>query len=85
MPERVYTEDERKQLEQRIREGEWLTPGQVAAVLKIARSAVHKWIEQGHTTSGMTLEGKQKLGSRHRIVNPRHVVAILDGETPPEA
>lgn len=81
MVERTYTEAERKALEQRIREGEWLTPGQVAAVLRIARSAVHNWLRQGRTTSGMPFEAKPKLGSRHRLVNPAHVVALLDGES----
>lgn len=84
MVERVYTEVERKELEQRIREGEWLTPGQIAAVLKIARSAVHGWLKNGRTTDGHLLGSKPKLGSRHRIVDPKHVAAILDGEPPPE-
>ena len=85
MPDRVYTEDERRQLEQQSREGEWLSPGQVAAVLKIARSAVHNWLKQKQTPSGLDFEAKTKIGSKHRIVNPAHVVAVLDADREPAA
>lgn len=72
------SEEDRQLLEQRVRGGEWLTPGQVAAVLGVARSAVHNWLLKTKTPNGKDFRSRTKRGSRHRLVNPEDVVAVLD-------
>lgn len=80
--ERRFTEAERAELERRVRAGEDLTPGQVAGVLRVARSAVHRWLVRGRTTSDQQFRSERKPGTRHRLVKAADVVAVLDGEEP---
>lgn len=66
----------RQELEARLRQGEWLTPGDVAAVLQVGRTTVHRWLEAGRTPSGLPLRSRTR-GSTHRRVNPADVLAVL--------
>lgn len=79
-----FTEADRVDLERRVRAGEWLTPGQATVVMGLTRSAVHRWLVRGRTSTGLPFEAKTKPGTKHRLVNPDHVVTALDGP-PPES
>lgn len=74
---RRYTEAERAALEQRARDGEWLTPGQAAAVLRAGRTTVHRWLLTGRTSTGLPFRART-FGQKHRRCNPADVIAVLD-------
>ena len=69
----------RAELEAQIRRGEWLTPGEVAAVLQVGRTTVHRWLAEKETATGLPFRYRTH-GSRHRRVNPADVVAVLDAD-----
>ncbi len=59
-------------LERRLEAGEWLTPGQVAAVLQIGRTTVHAMLR------AKTIGHRKKPGlGQYRICNPADVKRLL--------
>lgn len=60
-------------LEERVRQGEWLTPGPVAALLGIGRTSVHRLLESG----GIRWRPHAGAG-RYRLLHPEDVLARLE-------
>jgi hypothetical protein len=62
-------------LERRVRAGEWLTPGEVAALLGASRATVDRML----TAEPPVLAYRFKPGTgRHREVQPESVLAELE-------
>lgn len=68
---RVDNNPEWQALKARVDRGEWLSPGEAAVVLGISRTKTHRMLSEGQ------LRYKTKARSKHRIVDPAHVLAIL--------
>lgn len=66
--------DEPAILRERVRRGDWLTPGEVAAVTGVARSTVHVWLKDDPPR----IRWRNKPFSDWRECNPQDVQAVLD-------
>lgn len=65
----------RQSARKKIAAGEWLLPGEVAAVLGVSRATVDRWLVDDY------LGWKHKAFSTWRLVNPQHVQAVIDDPT----
>lgn len=63
--------DDRETLRERLARGEWLSPGEAAALLVLGRTKVHTMIESG------AIRHRLKAGSRYRVCNPEDVARLL--------
>ncbi|MGI5236466.1 hypothetical protein [Dactylosporangium sp. CA-139066] len=63
----VVVEKDPGKLEERLKRGDWLTPGEVALLLQLGRTKVHTMLVQGQIRS------RNKPASRHRVCNPEDV------------
>jgi transposase len=59
--------DDPAELERRLDAGEWLSTGEVAALLDVSRGSVHNWIASGQ------IGWKPKGGGVQRLCNPADV------------
>lgn len=64
--------DDVGKLEDRVRVGEWLRPGEIAVVLGLSRSKVDVMLRSGE------LGYRFKPATTHRICNPEDVLRLLD-------
>src|SRR5262245_48724088 len=69
----VATEQERAELEQRVRAGEWITPGDVAKLLDVSRSTASRLFVEG------SIGFRKKR--RYRYGNPEDVLKVLAAYT----
>lgn len=65
----MATEQQRAALEKRVRDGEWLTPGDVAIVLGVSRSTAQRLF-----TDGVITFRKKR---RYRYGKPEDVLKVL--------
>lgn len=78
-------EDERADLERRVRDGEWLKAGAVAKLLGIGRTKAHSLLSSG------AIRHRRVAGGVQRTANPEDVLRLLEdsrkvrGGEPPAA
>lgn len=65
------------QLEQRLKDGEWLAPGLAAEVLEVSRTTIHAWLAAGQTPGPEPLPLRHRRVGTHRRCHPEDVLAIL--------
>ena len=65
-------EDERTQLERRVRSGEWLKTGSVAKLLGIGRTKAHALVTKG------VIRHRTIAGGVQRLANPEDVLRLLE-------
>lgn len=58
-------------IEGRLSAGEWLRPGEVAALVGASRSTVHRWLAEGR------LRYRSRPFSGHRTCDPQDVRTLL--------
>lgn len=65
----------REQVEQRLRQGEWLQSGEAAKLLGRDRKTVIRWIVAGRTPSGQRL--RHRVNGSYRECHPEDLAAVL--------
>lgn len=69
----VDTDPEWQAIKARLDRGEWLSPGDAAKFLGISRTKVHLMLKNHE------LRHRTKVGSKHRVVDPAHLLRIHAG------
>lgn len=64
--------DERAELERRVRNGEWLKTGPVAKLLGIGRTKAHMLVSSG------VIRHRTVAGGVQRLANPEDVLRLLE-------
>lgn len=65
-------DDERAELERRVRAGEWLKTGAVAKLLGIGRTKAHALVTKG------VIRHRVMAGGVQRLANPEDVIRLLE-------
>ncbi len=69
----VETDPEWQDLKRRVDRGEWLSPSEAAKFLGVSRTKIHTMLK------AKELRHKTKVGSKHRVVDPVHLLALYAG------
>ncbi|HEV2928302.1 MAG TPA: helix-turn-helix domain-containing protein [Propionibacteriaceae bacterium] len=65
-------DDELAAIERRLDDGEWLRPGEVAALFGTTRTSIHRWLRAGR------IRHRRRGPRQDRFLNPEDVRRELD-------